>query len=393
VAWIRSCPITWLRLAVATLMFGASAVRASEPDVDVGSRPPSQSDSRQNNVGTARGARNHSTDMALVSELAAMWEAHRTSIQTSSIAYRWISVPSSGKRTRHEAKAIVASIDLVERPDEIRTLAERFLGQAPEGRGWTTAKLVTEGNRIRLELDGGDSEPVEILVSDSEREIIRRGVPHQQTDVFVAGASGRYIHSVSDLWTIPHLVGQDQVVLTRRMEGRVTLTFGRYEVTADEATAAVFEMSDRDPDIGILADVMQAGFVICPGDVFFPRSRIHVRYGPDGIVSSVEAFVVESAQFNHPISDGAFTIATTTQDVPVYDYRGDRNRPQWHHLNSPTADVLKEVEARTAPIAPRSRASVVVAIASILLIVLLVLSIRYRRVVQDHGKGERSLLP
>lgn len=355
---------------VAAISFGAILFEASLADAADAAATPDA-------------AGGQAGDSQLVTELSAMWEAQRTSIATASITYRWIHVGGSGLihgTTPEDAEKILASLDLVNRPDDIKLLAERFTGRVREGRGWVLGKLEIDGDRIRSELRTDDGVPPEIHVRDGKNEIVQHGAPNQQTDIFHAGGTRRRLINWTHMCAIPPRPAVDRLAVTARAEGQVHLTAGTLDLVVDEATGAVHRMTIRQRDGSVWRELRQWGFTAYPGDVLFPAAHVRIdRSLREGTVHSVEGFVVETASFNHTVPDGAFTVATKVDHAAVYDHREDKSKPKWRHLRSPVSDVLEPVETLGAQDATSSYAPLLITLVCLIAIAAVFFALRLRR--------------
>jgi hypothetical protein len=279
------------------------------------------------------GEANDSWSSEWLDELWSLWEVRRSEISTARIRYRdYRAVPAADSApTAEEFRALVESVDLAARPDDLREILARVSTELPDrDPPWKMSLLTVEGRRVRWVYPPFDS------LIDGDLEFHFDG-DNNQVGVYPLGKARRLVTQVTDFRYVPSAsIDRGYFQWTGRAENGVWLTGSVSRSLVDEATGLfLWDQTLRSGSGEVLRESWEQGIVEYPGDIPFPTVSIRAVYR-SGRLASAWFRIVEEAQFNVDLDPGEFQLATAA-DVKVIDYRGEQKDVRL--LRQPTSDL------------------------------------------------------
>lgn len=328
-AGVLTAAVLFSGVSTADSLSEGTAERTERP-LSVAAEPPAED---AETAEALLGEADHSGPTERLDELWSLWEVRRSEISTARIRYRdYRAVPAADSApTAEEFRALVESVDLAARPDDLRRILARVSAELPDrDPPWKMSLLTVEGGRVRWVYPPFDS------LIDGDLEFHADG-DNNQIGVYPVGKSRRVVTRVTDFRYVPSAsIDRGYFQWTGRAENGVWLTGSVSRSLVDEATGLfLWDQTLRSGSGEVLRESWEQGIVEYPGDIPFPTVSIRAVYR-SGRLASAWFRLVEEAQFNVDLDPAEFHLATAA-DVKVIDYRGEQKDVRL--LRQPTSDL------------------------------------------------------
>jgi hypothetical protein len=263
-------------------------------------------------------------DAELIKSLNAKWDDQRTAIKTARIRARAFRTGDVEPLSHSEVKAVFKSVDLANRPDDLRKLVFALWKHKEYPTDpWSIIEVSTDGDKLR-ERDasqGGMDYTVDkgitvvVMETANQTNILRtrdsRWVIRKPDDF-------RYVPQAG--LTAPDLLPGFALTVAERKGGRVVLKRAaapaEYEV--DEETGFIHAYRCYDDTYTILHEVLQFG----PGEL--PAAIARLRY-KDGKLVFAHILVVEEVGLNIELPRDAFVVKAA-QGALIVDARKPKEK-------------------------------------------------------------------
>jgi hypothetical protein len=290
-------------------------------------------------------------DRKLLEELSAKWEAQQSEVATAYMRYRLISTGPSGvgDLTSKDVRRFVGSVNLAQRPDDLRLLFQKLHNHAyatdvlrRHTHPWSVMEFYTEGSRTREDRHG--SGETDLHVFDGEQEVLTDSA-NRQADIY-RGRSAYLRRTLGHFRFVPPSTGIEALVVKGRSAEGIVLKWrdeksSLEEVVVDGATALVTRMSEPGREL------LQRDFVTYSGNIVFPSLVVHARYKPSGTLSDLTITLVEEARFNEDLPANTFSVAAAA-GTNVFDHRGGPGKDRSFHVAKGASDLTAHIDELTA---------------------------------------------
>jgi hypothetical protein len=284
-------------------------------------------------------------------QLVEGWSAAQDELFSAHLQLRMVRIGGImlRKLTRDEVNAAMASVDLGERPDDLKKLYELIATeQNYYDRPWAECELIVDGTKVREIRDSpaardGSTRKAD-SVFDGNRQMDLRTFGEERQATISPGQSGNRLLQLRDLRFIPTFsaVQLEHSTIEAIGNGRLLIRDTRREIEVDEQTGFVFHcliQSNGSPSF----EVFQQDPVNVASQIFFPTVAIRATY-EKGSLRRFTCYVIGEIAVNTPIASDRFRLSAPADTVMV-DRTVDPSHPTARRVKSPVKDVAQFDEA------------------------------------------------
>jgi peroxiredoxin len=285
------------------------------------------------------------SDAELIDHLFRVWRDTKTEIGSAHLKLRRClrSVAADKKIRREDFVALMAKVDLFNRPDDLRQLSDDLgLGLSNYPQPWGSAELYLHGGAAKEEQSYDGKIFSTVLRTDLGQRLYANWT-HKQITVQAASANGETTMKISafnDFLPFPLDRSLEPFSVIKRGAGlaHIRCPYARYEV--DEVSGFIQRLTSGNLDI----DGKETWFehvATYPGGIRFPSLIIEARY-IQGYLTLFGATIVEIAEFNDEQKEKI--VLPAPKGTRIIDHRAKRQFPIECTVDVDTTDILKYLD-------------------------------------------------